>query len=73
MRGPIKFIARCGSGVFDAHYFYTVVGKRAPKKGEWYLSGAIVEAYQAPNDLTDEYTIVERGARAKQKLVWVPA
>lgn len=25
---------------------------RRPKRGEWYLSGAIVEAYQAPNDLT---------------------
>lgn len=23
---------------------------REPKKGEWYLSGAIVEAYRAPND-----------------------
>jgi len=23
---------------------------RTPKKGEWYLSGAIVEAYHAPND-----------------------
>jgi hypothetical protein len=25
---------------------------RAPKKGEWYLSGAYIVAYQAPNDLT---------------------
>ena len=25
--------------------------KRAPKKGEWYLSGAIPEGYKAPNDL----------------------
>lgn len=24
---------------------------RPPRKGEWYLSGAIVEAYRAPNDL----------------------
>lgn len=31
--------------------------KRAPKKGEFYLSGAIVEAYRAPNDLTTEYHI----------------
>ena len=28
-----------------------------PKKGEWYLSGAIPEAYEAPNDLTTEYFI----------------
>lgn len=25
--------------------------KRPPRKGEWYLSGAIIEAYRAPNDL----------------------
>lgn len=31
--------------------------KRCPKKGEWYLSGAIAEAYQAPNDLGGEYHI----------------
>jgi hypothetical protein len=24
--------------------------KRPPRKGEWYLSGSIVEAYRAPND-----------------------
>ena len=30
---------------------------RCPKKGEWYLSGAIIEAYHAPNDLTTEYHI----------------
>lgn len=26
-----------------------------PKKGEWYLSGAIVAAYHAPNDLSAPY------------------
>lgn len=31
--------------------------KRCPKKGEWYLSGALVSAYQAPNDLSTEYFI----------------
>lgn len=30
---------------------------RAPKKGEWYISGAIPEAYLAPNDLASEYHI----------------
>lgn len=29
--------------------------KRPPKKGEWYLSGAIAEAWRAPNDLTTPY------------------
>ena len=31
--------------------------KRPPRKGEWYLSGAIVEAYKAANDLTTDYHI----------------
>lgn len=31
--------------------------KRPPKKGEWYLSGAFVEAYQAPNDLSTAFHI----------------
>ena len=30
---------------------------REPKAGEWYLSGAIVEAYRAPNDLSTPYHI----------------
>lgn len=32
---------------------------RAPKKDEWYLSGATVEAYRARNNLTQEYYIAE--------------
>ena len=31
--------------------------KRPPKKGEWYLSGSIVEAYYAPNDLPTPFVI----------------
>ena len=31
--------------------------KRCPKKGDWYLSGAIVEAYRAPNDLNTVFCI----------------
>lgn len=30
---------------------------RPPKKGEWYLSGAIIEAWCASNDLQWEYWI----------------
>lgn len=30
---------------------------RPPLKGEWYASGAIVEAYQAPNTLTTSFWI----------------
>ena len=31
--------------------------KRPPKKGEWYLSGAVVEAYKAENNLTSSFHI----------------
>jgi hypothetical protein len=31
--------------------------RRTPRAGEWYLSGAIIEAYRAPNDLTTSYPI----------------
>jgi hypothetical protein len=38
---------------------YRIIGKRPPRKGEYYLSGAIPAAYIAPNDLTTAYLIVE--------------
>ena len=31
---------------------------RAPKKGEWYLSGALPHAYLAHDDLTQQFTIM---------------
>ena len=36
---------------------------RPPRKGEWYLSGAIVEAYRAPNDLSTPHLIADLWAR----------
>lgn len=47
----------------DANYVYTrlpynIEGFRCPKKGEYFLSGAEIEAYIAPNDLSTEYIIV---------------
>ena len=38
--------------------FFEVVGKRAPKRGEWFASGAIPMAYKAKNDLVTEYIVV---------------
>lgn len=38
--------------------FYEIVGKRRPKKGEWYASGAIPMAYRAKADLGSEYLVV---------------
>lgn len=31
--------------------------RRHPLKDEWYFSGAVIEAYQAPNDLSTVYHI----------------
>ena len=31
---------------------------RRPKKGEWYLSGAVPQAWRAPNDLKTEFNIL---------------
>lgn len=33
--------------------------RRAPRQGEWYLSGAVVEGYRAPNDLSTPYHIAK--------------
>jgi len=44
---------------------------RCPKQGEWYLSGAIVEAYRAPNDLPSPYAIA-RLVKIKTRLTKSP-
>jgi hypothetical protein len=39
---------------------YLATGEfRAPKRGEYYLSGAIITAYRAPNDLTQVFWIAK--------------
>lgn len=45
-----------GIGARNVHAIATGE-RRPPKKGEWYLSGAIVEAYRAPNDLSTPFQI----------------
>jgi hypothetical protein len=42
---------------------------RAPKKGEWYLSGAKPLAYRAPNDLGDSFRIMALVAVEKRTVV----
>jgi hypothetical protein len=37
--------------------------KRPPRKGEWYLSGAIPNAYRAPNDLSIAYHILREATK----------
>jgi len=43
--------------------------KREPKKGEWYLSGAIATAYRAPNNLSTIFHIA-RLIRVKKQINW---
>lgn len=43
--------------------------KRPPKTGEWYLSGAIIEAYRAPNDLETPFHIA-RIVRGKTETIF---
>lgn len=45
-------------GRTDGKYHYRKDGFRPPKKGEFYLSGAIVQAWRAPNDLSASYQVV---------------
>ena len=51
--------------------FYEAGPMRAPRRGEFYLSGAIVEAYRAPNDLGDVRRIVRPTHYAKQRMAWI--
>ena len=37
--------------------FYTLGEFRPPRKGEFYLSGAVVQGWRAPNDLSTAYRI----------------
>ena len=46
-----------GMGVNGVHAVWDGKPRRCPKKGEWYLSGAIIEAYRAPNDLSTPFHI----------------
>ena len=42
---------------------------REPKKGEWFLSGAIPTAYRAPNDLSHKYHIAQL-VKIKKKITY---
>ena len=45
-------------------FYYERVAYRPPRKGEYYLSGAIVAAWRAPNGLLAHYHIVRPLRRA---------
>ncbi len=51
--------------------FYKATGEfRKPKRGEHYLSGAVITAYRAPNDLSTAFWIAERTIGPARK--WDP-
>jgi hypothetical protein len=45
--------------------------QRAPRAGEWYLSGAIIAAYRARADMTAVYPIAEL-VRGRSVTQWLP-
>lgn len=53
----------------DARTHFILVGEtRPPRRGEWYLSGAIPCAYRAKNNLSASYTIVRPTLRGEDTL-----
>jgi len=60
------------SSLTSPHYTYEVVDYRPPLAGEYYLSGAIPQAYKAPNDLSTPYLIVKQKAKMVRRQGWVP-
>lgn len=51
--------------------FYRKVATRAPRKGEWYVSGAVPMAYRAFNDLSSAYLVVVPTHRARKSNEWI--
>lgn len=58
--------------LISPHYTYEVIDFRCPREGEYYLSGAVPQAYQAPNDLSHEYLIVKQKEEMVLRQVLVP-
>jgi hypothetical protein len=44
---------------YAGKYPYRVLGYFMPRKGDFYLSGAIVQAWRAPNDLGTKFIVVQ--------------
>lgn len=60
MSAPAGIYRGGGYSLIPSGFFRATGEFRAPRKGEFYLSGAIVEAYPAPNDLSTAYWIAVR-------------
>ena len=58
-----------GEGVYK-YCFYEYVGYRCPNRGEFYLSGAVIEAYRAFADLSTSYHVVKPTVQATPVKAW---
>jgi hypothetical protein len=61
MRAPTGTYRGGGYAFILGPGFFCATGEfRPPRQGEWYLSGAIIEAYLAPAGLSSAYWIARR-------------
>lgn len=65
-------VAHGGKFFSPDQWEYEVLGFRPPLKGEIYLSGSIIEAYKAPNDLGDSFLVIKLIRKMVPRTVWVP-
>jgi len=56
-------------GIAGPRYFEMTGEFRAPKRGEYFISGAVPEAYYAPNDLTTPYQIARPATTPPREIV----
>lgn len=61
-----------GLNDITSQWSYRLLGRRCPNKGDFYLSGAVAQAYKARQHLTTEYQIVEPVKQYTQQTVWLP-
>jgi hypothetical protein len=66
-----RVIAFEGLNELTSKWTFRVIGVRCPNRGDFFLSGAIPQAYKARQHLTMEYQIVEPIAEYTIKQVWV--
>lgn len=71
-RWELPNVVRAGGSMLGRPRFYEVTGYRPPRAGEWYLSGAVVEAYKAPADLSSPYLVIELGPEAVRSEAMIP-
>ena len=65
-----EFVSSLDSRFGDRRLMGAKTGEfRAPRAGEWFLSGAIPEGYRAGNNLSGKYHIL-RLAVVRKRVIW---